>query len=180
METRARRKFYPGRETDPTSRPGHVDMSLRQGAFEEILAPHDGSIRHDQVGETGQRALTPRAKTRNPKGQVCRPRLPDSISGARETEAVQGGTKQQDLACHGPMPRSGPTGCSVSTPGMGPESAAWRENRGHPGPFHPHPGVGGVSTPRRPNATPGGEFRWGFQTGRRASAQGLSAVDRTP
>ncbi|MGI5845179.1 MAG: hypothetical protein ACOX9B_13520, partial [Candidatus Xenobium sp.] len=27
------------------------------------------------------------------------------------------------------------------------------------GPSHPHPGVGGVSTPRRPNATPGGGFR---------------------
>ncbi|NMA27241.1 MAG: hypothetical protein GX934_05715, partial [Burkholderiales bacterium] len=24
------------------------------------------------------------------------------------------------------------------------------------GPSHPHPGVGGVSTPRRPNARPGG------------------------
>ncbi|NMA28661.1 MAG: hypothetical protein GX934_12970, partial [Burkholderiales bacterium] len=68
-----------------------------------------------------------------------------------------------------------------------PESAAWRENRGHrggsgcqegarseersvvgnyvstaevrlttqTGPSHPHPGVGGVSTPRRLNATPG-------------------------
>ncbi|NMA28698.1 MAG: hypothetical protein GX934_13155 [Burkholderiales bacterium] len=24
------------------------------------------------------------------------------------------------------------------------------------GPSHPHPGVGGVSRPRRPNATPGG------------------------
>ncbi|NMA27531.1 MAG: hypothetical protein GX934_07180 [Burkholderiales bacterium] len=28
------------------------------------------------------------------------------------------------------------------------------------GPSHPHPGVGGVSTPRRPNATPGGGFRF--------------------
>ena len=27
------------------------------------------------------------------------------------------------------------------------------------GPSHPHPGVGGVSTPRRPNATPGGGFK---------------------
>ncbi|MGI5844761.1 MAG: hypothetical protein ACOX9B_11350, partial [Candidatus Xenobium sp.] len=27
------------------------------------------------------------------------------------------------------------------------------------GPSHPHPGVGGVSTPRRPNATVGGGFR---------------------
>ncbi|MGI5844514.1 MAG: hypothetical protein ACOX9B_10105 [Candidatus Xenobium sp.] len=27
------------------------------------------------------------------------------------------------------------------------------------GPTHPHPGVGGVSTPRRPNATPGGGFK---------------------
>ncbi|NMA27334.1 MAG: hypothetical protein GX934_06185, partial [Burkholderiales bacterium] len=26
-------------------------------------------------------------------------------------------------------------------------------------PSHPHPGVGGVSTPRRPNATVGGGFR---------------------
>ncbi|MGI5842981.1 MAG: hypothetical protein ACOX9B_02180 [Candidatus Xenobium sp.] len=27
-------------------------------------------------------------------------------------------------------------------------------------PSHPHPGVGGVSTPRRPKATPGGGFRF--------------------
>ncbi|MGI5845313.1 MAG: hypothetical protein ACOX9B_14215, partial [Candidatus Xenobium sp.] len=27
------------------------------------------------------------------------------------------------------------------------------------GPSHPHPGVGGVSTPRWPNATVGGGFR---------------------
>ncbi|MGI5845149.1 MAG: hypothetical protein ACOX9B_13370 [Candidatus Xenobium sp.] len=35
------------------------------------------------------------------------------------------------------------------------------------GPSHPHPGVGGVSTPRRPNATPGGGFRSGLRRGRR-------------
>ncbi|NMA27294.1 MAG: hypothetical protein GX934_05980 [Burkholderiales bacterium] len=33
------------------------------------------------------------------------------------------------------------------------------------GPSHPRPGVGGVSTPRRPNATPGGGFRQRMQPG---------------